>query len=114
MAEFFEELNEQHRAMIEAQPVFFVATAVESARINLSPKGYDAFRILSPCRVAYLDLGGSGNETNAPLGSTVRCWDGLRANTIISKSIFAINFIGDFCLGNHCKVVVSALDFPNS
>jgi hypothetical protein len=67
MAEFFEELNEQHAAMIARQPVFFVATAAEDARINLSPKGYDAFRILSPRRVAYLDLGGSGNETNAHL-----------------------------------------------
>ncbi|KRA81435.1 pyridoxamine 5'-phosphate oxidase family protein [Altererythrobacter sp. Root672] len=67
MAEFFEALNEKHAAMITAQPVFFVATAAEDARINLSPKGYDCFRILSPTRVAYLDLGGSGNETNAHL-----------------------------------------------
>ena len=65
MAEFFDALDDKHRAMIEAQPVFFVATAAEGARINLSPKGYDAFRILSPTRVAYLDLGGSGNETHA-------------------------------------------------
>jgi hypothetical protein len=67
MADFFEELNERHVAMIAAQPVFFVATAAEGARINLSPKGYDCFRMLSPKRVAYLDLGGSGNETNAHL-----------------------------------------------
>src|SRR3546814_8579088 len=49
------------------QPVFFVATAAPDARINLSPKGYDAFRVLAPDRVAWLDLGGSGNETNAHL-----------------------------------------------
>ena len=67
MAEFTETLSPDHIAMITAQPVFFVATAAEDARINLSPKGYDAFRILSPSRVAYLDLGGSGNETNAHL-----------------------------------------------
>ena len=67
MAEFFEELTDSHAAMIARQPVFFVATAAEGARINLSPKGYDAVRILSPRRVAYLDLGGSGNETNAHL-----------------------------------------------
>ena len=67
MAEFFDELNDAHRAMIAAQPVFFVATAAEGARINLSPKGYDCFRVLGPRRVAYLDLGGSGNETNAHL-----------------------------------------------
>lgn len=67
MADFFEELTDDHAAMIARQPVFFVATAAEGARINLSPKGYDAFRILSPGRVAYLDLGGSGDETNAHL-----------------------------------------------
>jgi len=67
MADFFDALTESHVAMIAAQPVFFVATAAEGARINLSPKGYDCFRVLSPTRVAWLDLGGSGNETNAHL-----------------------------------------------
>lgn len=67
MAEFTETLRPGHIAMVEQQPVFFVATAAEGARINLSPKGYDSFRIISPSRVAYLDLGGSGNETNAHL-----------------------------------------------
>ena len=65
MADFFDALNEKHTAMIEQQAVFFVATAASDGRINLSPKGYDAFRVLSPTQVAYLDLGGSGNETHA-------------------------------------------------
>ena len=69
MAEFNEALTEKHIAMIAAQPVFFVATAAQEGRINLSPKGYDAFRVLSPTRVAYLDLGGSGNETHAHLAA---------------------------------------------
>ena len=67
MAEFFDALDDKHIAMIGKQPVFFVATAAEDARINLSPKGYDAFRVLGPERVAYLDLAGSGNETHAHL-----------------------------------------------
>lgn len=67
MAEFFDAILPQHQVMIAAQPVFFVATACAEGRINLSPKGYDAFRVLSPTRVAYLDLGGSANETNAHL-----------------------------------------------
>lgn len=58
--------------MIGAQPVFFVATSASDTRINLSPKGYDAFRILAPDRVAYLDLGGSGNETHAHLAADGR------------------------------------------
>ncbi len=67
MAEFFDALTDDHIAFIAKQPMFFVATAAEDGRINLSPKGYDAFRVLGPDRVAYLDLGGSGNETHAHL-----------------------------------------------
>lgn len=72
MADFFDALNEKHAEMIGKQPIFFVATSAEDARINLSPKGYDAFRILSPKQVAYLDLGGSGNETHAHLAADGR------------------------------------------
>ncbi|MBU6268757.1 MAG: pyridoxamine 5'-phosphate oxidase family protein [Sphingomonadales bacterium] len=67
MSEFTDCLNESHVAMIGRQSVFFVATAAAEGRINLSPKGYDAFRVLGPSRVAWLDLAGSGNETNAHL-----------------------------------------------
>ena len=67
MAEFFDALSDDHVAFIAKQPMFFVATAASDGRINLSPKGYDAFRVLGPDRVAYLDLGGSGNETHAHL-----------------------------------------------
>lgn len=72
MAEFFDALDDKHVAMIAKQPVFFVATSADDARINLSPKGYDAFRVLSPTQVAYLDLGGSGNETHAHLAADGR------------------------------------------
>ncbi|MCL9999848.1 MAG: pyridoxamine 5'-phosphate oxidase family protein [Erythrobacter sp.] len=72
MADFTEALTEKHIALIAVQPVFFVATAAAEGRINLSPKGYDAFRVLSPTRVAYLDLGGSGNETHAHLAADGR------------------------------------------
>jgi hypothetical protein len=65
--EFSDALSDKHVAFITRQPVFFVATAAQDGRINLSPKGYDSFRVLAPGRVAYLDLGGSGNETHAHL-----------------------------------------------
>lgn len=67
MAEFSDTLTTKHVEMLRKQPVFFTATAAADGRINLSPKGYDAFRVLSPTRVGYLDLGGSGNETHAHL-----------------------------------------------
>jgi hypothetical protein len=67
MADFFDALTDDHRAFIAKQPVFFVATAADGARINLSPKGMDSFRMLDDRTVAYLDVAGSGNETNAHL-----------------------------------------------
>lgn len=70
--EFFDSLTEDHAAFIAKQPVFFVATAAADARINLSPKGMDSFRVLSPGQVGYLDVGGSGNETNAHLAADGR------------------------------------------
>ena len=71
--EFTDHLTDDHVAMIAKQPVFFVATAAAEGRINLSPKGLtDSFRVLGPNRVAYLDLGGSGNETHAHLAADGR------------------------------------------
>ena len=67
MAKFYESLNDDLTAWIEKQHIFFVASAPLSAEghVNLSPKGHDCLRILSPNRAAYLDLTGSGNETSA-------------------------------------------------
>jgi hypothetical protein len=59
-------ISPELEAFIKAQPVFFVATApIDGGHINVSPKGLDTLRILSPTRAAYLDLTGSGNETAA-------------------------------------------------
>ncbi|MFZ0437844.1 MAG: pyridoxamine 5'-phosphate oxidase family protein, partial [Candidatus Sulfotelmatobacter sp.] len=54
---------------IEAQRIFFVASAPldPSGHVNLSPKGLDTFRILSPTTVAYVDFNGSGVESIAHL-----------------------------------------------
>ena len=65
MADFYDRLSDKLTAFIVAQPMFFVATAAPGARINLSPKGMDTFRVLDPARCAYLDITGSGNETAA-------------------------------------------------
>ena len=71
--EFTDHLTLDHEAMIARQAVFFVATAAADGRINLSPKGLaDTFKVLGPNRVAYLDLGGSGNETHAHLAADGR------------------------------------------
>jgi len=65
MAKFYSTINEQHRQFMASQPVFFTASAASNGHINVSPKGYDAFRILDEKTVAYMDLTGSGNETSA-------------------------------------------------
>jgi hypothetical protein len=67
--EAFEAIRPKEAAFIDAQHVFFVATAPLSAdgHVNLSPKGYTSFARLGPNRVAYIDLGGSGIETHAHL-----------------------------------------------
>ena len=69
MAKFYDSINEQQRAFIAAQHIFFVSTAPLSAggHVNLSPKGLDSFRVLSPNRVGYMDIISSGNETSAHL-----------------------------------------------
>lgn len=71
--EFTDHLTDAHADMIGKQAIFFTATAAKDGRINLSPKGLaDTFKVLSPTRIAYLDLGGSGNETHAHLAADGR------------------------------------------
>ncbi|GEP94968.1 pyridoxamine 5'-phosphate oxidase family protein [Chitinophaga cymbidii] len=67
MGKFFTSIEPHHADFIRHQKMFFVATAplAQEGHVNLSPKGLDSFRILSPSRVAYMDIIGSGNETSA-------------------------------------------------
>lgn len=66
MGQFRSELDDYLTAFIQRQSMFFVASAPsDGGRVNVSPKGLDTLRVLSPKRVAYLDLSGSGNETAA-------------------------------------------------
>ena len=74
MGRAVESITPELRSFIEAQHVFFVATAPleTTGHVNLSPKGMDTFRVLGPAQVAYLDLTGSGNETAAHLAQNGR------------------------------------------
>lgn len=66
MADWFDHIDDEQRAFIEKQHIFFVATAPSGADdgyINLSPKGRTLLRVLGPNLVGYLDYPGSGNET---------------------------------------------------
>ncbi len=69
MGKLFTEITPDIQEWIEKQKMFFVSTAPlsSSGHVNCSPKGLDCFRVLSPTRVAYQDLTGSGIETIAHL-----------------------------------------------
>lgn len=63
MAKQFERLNQDLIRFIEGQKIFFVGTAMEEGRVNVSPKGMDTFRVLDDKHIVWLNLTGSGNET---------------------------------------------------
>ncbi len=67
MGKFFNAIQATHVDFIKKQHIFFVGTAPLSGdgRVNISPKGLDAFRIVNDNQVAYMDIIGSGNETSA-------------------------------------------------
>ena len=67
MAKFYAALSDELMEFIRAQRIFFTASAAVESRVNLSPRGLQTFHILSPTRVAFLDLTGSGAETAAHL-----------------------------------------------
>ena len=63
----FDKLIPRFTKFIQAQKLFFVATADREGRVNLSPKGLDTLRVLADDRIVWLSLSGSGNETAAHL-----------------------------------------------
>jgi hypothetical protein len=70
MGRCYERIDDGLGRWLEAQPLFFVATAPSGAEghLNLSPKGgVGTFRVMGATTVAYLDLLGSGIETVAHL-----------------------------------------------
>lgn len=67
MAKQFAQITERLQGFIAQQHMFFVATAARDGRVNVSPKGLDCLRVLSPTRVVWLNGTGSGNETAAHL-----------------------------------------------
>lgn len=70
MGKTYERIEGRLRTFIEAQPLFFTASAPLAAdgTVNLSPKGLKgSFVILDELTVAYLDFAGSHSETIAHL-----------------------------------------------
>ncbi len=67
MAKLLKELTSELQEFIQQQKVFFVGTAANEGRVNISPKGMDTLRVTDSNTVIWLNLTGSGNETAAHL-----------------------------------------------
>jgi hypothetical protein len=61
------QISDATQAFIEAQQLFFVGTAANEGRVNISPKGMDSFRVINENKIIWLNVTGSGNETAAHL-----------------------------------------------
>ena len=68
MGKLYDSIDAGLRSFIEAQQMFFVASAPSTGgHVNLSPKGLDTLRIIDSRTIVYLDYVGSGAETIAHL-----------------------------------------------
>ncbi len=54
MGKTFEELTTKQIEFIDKQNIYFVATAAESGKVNLSPKGGDSLRVIDSKKKAGL------------------------------------------------------------
>lgn len=67
MGKLYTQLTDDLADFIRRQKLFFVGTAADDGRVNVSPKGMDTLRVVTENRVVWLNLTGSGNETAAHL-----------------------------------------------
>lgn len=67
MATQLEFITPELKEFIKKQKIFFVGTAANEGRVNVSPKGTDSFRVIDSNKIVWLNLTGSGNETAAHL-----------------------------------------------
>jgi len=67
MGKQLDHITVELKEFIEQQKIFFVGTAANKGRVNVSPKGLDTLRIINKNKVVWLNLTGSGNETAAHL-----------------------------------------------
>jgi hypothetical protein len=72
MAKRYGTISPVLQRFIEAQHLFFVATAAADGRVNISPKGMDTLRVLGTDRIVWSNVTGSGNETAAHLAASPR------------------------------------------
>lgn len=89
MAKQFSAFEPEHEAFVKAQHIFFVGSAAETGRVNVSPKGTDSLRILGPNRLVWLNMTGSGNETAGHIARVNRItlmWCSFTARPLILRA----------------------------
>lgn len=64
MAQQFPAMTKPIIDFIEKQNIYFVGTATETSRVNISPKGMDSLRVINENQVIWLNVTGSGNESS--------------------------------------------------
>ena len=72
MGQQYSEISAKNIEFIEQQKIFFVGTATNDSRVNISPKGMDSFKVINANRVVWLNVTGSGNETSAHIQQNSR------------------------------------------
>ncbi len=72
MGQKFDNLNQGHIDFINKQHIFFIGSAGREGFVNVSPKGMNTLKVLSPNRVIWLNHTGSGNETAAHVAENGR------------------------------------------
>lgn len=72
MGKWLTSISSNVQSFIEKQQMFFVATAAKDGKVNVSPKGLDTLKIMDTNKVIWLNLGGSGNETEIHIQDTNR------------------------------------------
>ena len=89
MAKQFDQISDDLAAFIGAQHMFFVGSAAQDGRVNISPKGMDSLRVMGPNRIVWRNLTGSGNETAGHLASVNRMtlmWCGFEQRPMILRT----------------------------
>ena len=89
MGKQFDTLQPDHIAFIGQQHMFFTGSAAATGKVNISPKGMDSLRVLSPGRIVWRNLTGSGNETAGHLRQVNRLtlmWCSFTTKPIILRA----------------------------
>jgi hypothetical protein len=80
----FQRIDDGFREFIQAQKVFFVATAAPEGRVNVPAKGMDTLRVVGPNRIVWLNLTGAAHLVESPRMTLM--WCSFEARTLVLRA----------------------------